>query len=59
MIDLRYEKQGSYLQAKEDDAKAMLAYGDSVEKIVLITKLSKDQVLKLKAEVEKTQRLTK
>ena len=56
MTNILYEKQGSYLQAKEDVAKAMLAYGDSVEKIVLITKLSKDQVLKLKAEVEKEQR---
>ena len=37
----------------------MLAYGDSVEKIVLITKLSKDQVLKLKAAAEKEQRLAK
>ena len=32
MTNILYEKQGSYLQAKEDVAKAMLAYGDSVEK---------------------------
>ena len=60
MTNILYEKQGSYLQGREEErienAKGMLAYGDSVEKIVLITKLSKDQVLKLKAEVEKEQR---
>ena len=53
MTNILYEKQGSYLQAKEDDAKAMLAYGDSVDKVIRNTKLTKEQVLKLKAEVEK------
>ena len=40
MTDMLYEKQGAYLQAKIDDAQAMLAEGDSVEKISRITKLS-------------------
>ncbi len=51
MTDLLYEKQGSFLQAKMEDAKAMLAEGDSIEKIIRITKLSKQCVLKLKAEL--------
>ena len=63
MIDLLYEKQGSYLQGREEErienAKGMLAYGDSVEKIVQITKLSEKNVLQLKAEVEKEQRMAK
>ena len=48
MTDMLYEKQGSYLQAKEDDAIAMLARNYSVDDIVAITKLSKEKVLKLK-----------
>ena len=52
MTDMLYEKQGSYLQAKIDDAQAMLAEGDSVEKISRITKLSEREVLKLKKELE-------
>ena len=55
MTDMLYEKQGSYLQAKIDDAQAMLAEGDSVEKISRITKLSEREVLKLKKELEKTE----
>ena len=55
MTDLRYEKQGSYLQAKEDDAKALLIEGDSVEKVVRVTKLPKEKVLKLQAELAKGQ----
>ena len=51
MTDMLYEKQGSYLQAKEDDAKAMLAEGDSIEKIVRVTKLSEEKVRKLQAEL--------
>ncbi len=51
MIDMLYEKQGSYLEAKEDDAKAMLAEGDSIEKIVRVTKLSEEKVRKLQAEL--------
>ncbi len=51
MIDMLYEKQGSYLEAKEDDAKAMLAEGDSIEKIVRVTKLSEEKVRKLQAEI--------
>ena len=54
MTDMLYEKQGSYLQAKIDDAQAMLAEGDSVEKVSRITKLSEREVLKLKKELEKT-----
>ena len=55
MTDMLYEKQGSYLQAKIDDAQAMLAEGDSVEKISRITKLSEREVLKLKKELEETE----
>ena len=55
MSDMLYEKQGSYLQAKIDDAQAMLAEGDSVEKISRITKLSEREVLKLKKELEETE----
>ena len=51
MTDILYEKQGSFLQAKMEDAKAMLAEGDSIEKIARITKLSKECILKLKAEL--------
>ena len=51
MTDILYEKQGSFLQAKMEDAKAMLAEGDSIEKIIRITKLTKQCVLKLKAEL--------
>ena len=53
MTDMLYEKQGSYLQAKIDDAQAMLAEGLSVEMISRITKLSEREVLKLKKELEK------
>lgn len=55
MTGMLYEKQGSYLQAKIDDATAMLAEGDSVEKISRITKLSEREVLKLKKELEETE----
>ncbi len=56
MMDILYEKQGSYLQAKEDDAKVMLSRNYSVSEIVAITKLSEEKVLKLQAELarEKT-----
>ena len=63
MIDLLYEKQGSYLQGREDQAvetaKGMLAENLSIEVIERVTKLTKEQVLKLKAKVEKEQRLAK
>lgn len=63
MIDLLYEKQGSYLQGQEDqaieDAKGMLAENLSIEVIERVTKLPKEQIFKLKAEAEKTQRLAK
>ena len=55
MMDILYEKQGSYLQGQEEKAveiaMSMLAEGDSVEKIVRVTKLSKEKVLKLQAEL--------
>ena len=54
MTDMLYEKQGSYLQAKIDDAQAMLAEGLSVEMISRITKLSEREVLKLKKDLEET-----
>lgn len=54
MTDMLYEKQGSYLQAKVDDATAMLAEGLPVEMISRITKLSEREVLKLKKELEET-----
>ena len=53
MTDMLYEKQGSYLQGKEDDAKAMLVRNYPIDDIVAITKLSKDKVLKLQAELAK------
>ncbi|WP_290939828.1 hypothetical protein [Fibrobacter sp.] len=50
-----YEKQGSYLQGKEDErdeiAVAMLAEGDSIKKIARVTKLSENDVRKLQAEL--------
>jgi len=52
MTNIIYEKQGSYLQGGEDKANeialAMLAEGDSVDKIVRVTKLPKQEVVKLK-----------
>lgn len=53
MMDVLYEKQGSYLQAKEDDALAMLARNYSIDDIVAITKLPKEKVLKLRAQATK------
>jgi len=53
MTNIIYEKQGSYLQAKEDVALAMLAEGDSVDKIVRVTKLPKQEVVKLKRQAAK------
>ena len=57
MTDMLYEKQGSYLQGGEDKANeiaiAMFAEGDSVDKIVRVTKLSKEKVLKLKTQASK------
>ena len=49
MTDMLYEKRGSYLEAKEDDAKAMLGEGDSVEKIARVTKLSENRIRELQA----------
>lgn len=55
MTDMLYEKQGSYLQGKEDErneiAVAMLAEDVSIEKIARITKLSENDVRKLQAEL--------
>lgn len=54
-MDILYEKQGSYLQGKEDErneiAVAMLAEDVSIEKIARITKLSENDVRKLQAEL--------
>jgi hypothetical protein len=54
MTDMLYEKQGSYLQGKEDDAKAMLIRNYPIEDIVAITSLSKDKIIKLQAELVKS-----
>jgi hypothetical protein len=55
MMDPLYEKQGSYLQGKEDErneiAVAMLAEDVSIDKIARITKLSENDVRKLQAEL--------
>ncbi len=55
MMDILYEKQGSYLQGKKDErdeiAVAMLAEDVSIEKIARITKLSENDVRKLQAEL--------
>ena len=53
MMDVLYEKQGAYLQAKEDAALAMLARNYSIDDIVAITKLPKEKVLKLRAQASK------
>ncbi len=57
MTNIIYEKQGSYLQGGEDKANeialAMLAEGDSVDKIVRVTKLPKQEVVKLKRQAAK------
>lgn len=54
MTDMLYEKQGSYLQGKEDDAKAMLIRNYPIEDIIAITSLSKDKIVKLQAELVKS-----
>lgn len=51
MMDILYEKQGSYLQGQEDMAKAMLAEGISVDIVVRVSKFSEEKVLKLQAEL--------
>ena len=53
MTDILYEKQGSYLQAKIDDATAMLVEGFSVEMISRVTKLPQSTILKLKSQLRK------
>jgi len=53
MRDILYEKQGSYLQAKEDDALAMLAEDFPIDTIIRVTKLPKEKILKLKAQAAK------
>ena len=56
MTDMLYEKQGSYLQGKDDErnevARAMLGEGDSVEKVMRISKLSEEDVLVIKAKLK-------
>ena len=51
MIDLLYEREGAYADAQADIAKAMLAEGDSIEKVMRITKLTEKEVLELQAEL--------
>ena len=55
MTDILYEKQGSYLQGKDDErnevAIAMLGEGLSVDIISRVTKLSENDVRKLQAEL--------
>ncbi len=57
MTNIIYEKQGSYLQGGEDKANeialAMLARNYSVDDIVAITKLPKQEVVKLKRQAAK------
>ena len=57
MIDLLYERQGAYLQGKDDErnevAKAMLAEGLPVEMISRVTKLPQSTILKLKSQLRK------
>ena len=57
MTDLLYEKQGAYLQGKDDErnevAKAMLAEGLPVEMISRVTKLPQSTILKLKSQLRK------
>ena len=57
MTNILYEKQGSYLQGREDKAfeiaKGMLAENLSVEVIGRVTKLPKAQILKLQAKLAK------
>jgi hypothetical protein len=62
MKDLLYEKQGAYLQGKDDErnevAKAMLAEGLPVEMISRVTKFPESTILKLKTQLEKTTTFT-
>ena len=55
MTDMLYEKQGSYLQGKDDErnevAIAMLGEGRPVDIISRVTKLSENDVRKLQAEL--------
>lgn len=55
MMDMLYEKQGSYLQGKDDErneiATAMLVEGVSIEKIARVTKLSENRIRELQAEL--------
>ena len=57
MTDILYEKQGSYLQGKDDErnevATAMLVEGLSVEMISRVTKLPQSTILKLKSQLRK------
>ena len=53
MTNIMYERQGSYVQAKEDVALAMLAEGLPIEMIVRVTRLSKQEVVKLKRQAAK------
>ena len=55
MTNILYEKQGSYLQGREEErienAKGMLAENLSIEVIERVTKLPKEQIMKLQAKL--------
>ena len=53
MTDMLYEKQGSYLQAKEEVALEMLADNEPIDKIVKYSKLPKEKILQLKIQATK------
>ena len=53
MTDMLYEKQGSYLQAKEEVALEMLADNEPIDKIVKYSKLPEEKILQLKIQATK------
>lgn len=56
MTDMLYEKQGSYLQGKDDKAhevaKAMLVNNEPIEKIKRYSLLSENDILEIRAQLE-------
>jgi hypothetical protein len=51
--DLHESKEEGKTEAKHEMAEAMLLDGDSVEKVVRVSKLSEEDVLAIKAKLEK------
>ena len=51
--DLYESKEKGKAEAKREMAEAMLLDGDSVEKVVRVSKLSEEDVLAIKAKLEK------